>query len=172
MCLTHRSPTFSNGWHPFSLIIVSWHTKKVTDQNLSKKVTDQDSPRYVLIIGRQMSPIGSIFWGFRRHTLVISVIFMLNFCNSVTFCTFFHVKISKVHYLSLKFLVISKVPFLSLFSLKRRGTPDLGLWHTSVPWHTGWQPMYWTRSENQLIDFFFGRNFVNGRLSQKNHSVI
>ena len=91
-----------------------------------------------------MSPIGSIFWGFRRHILVISVIFMLNFCNSVTFCTFFHVKISKVHYLSLKFLVISKVPFLSLFSQKRCGTPDLGLWHTSVPWHTGWQPMGYT----------------------------
>ena len=90
-----------------------------------------------------MSPIGSIFWGFRCHILVISVIFMLNFCSSVTFCTFFHVKISKVHYLSLKFLVISKVPFLSLFSLKCHGTPDLGLWHTSVPWHTGWQPMGW-----------------------------
>ena len=131
--LGHRSPTFLDGWHPFSLINVSWHTKKVTDQNLSKKVTDQDSPRYVLIIGRQMSPIGSIFGGFRCHILVLSVIFMLNFCNSVTFCTFFHVKISKVHYLSLKFLVISKVSFLSLFSLKCRGTPDLGLWHIGTP---------------------------------------
>ena len=123
-----------------------------------KKVTDQDSPRYVQIIGRQISPIGSIFWGFRCHILVISVIFMLNFCNSVTFCTFFHVKISKVHYLSLKFLVISKVPFLSLFSLKCCGTPDLGLWHTSVPWHAGWQPMIIKAVSNLICDFCYAKN--------------